>query len=268
MRVAGLVVGTRKAATTWVYANLKADKRFCVSDMVKESGFFAGSTSLDFEKYCELYSPSEDQYCVEVDASVCYAQECVERINRYAPSANVVLILRNPVDYLVSRYIHSARKGEISANTIVEAVETTPWLRDELDYPGIISRLEQLGEGRLLLLSYELLAEDNLYFMRKVVSHLSGGRETLDTVLVNVKQNVARNSTFPMFSRILSSAAKFARRFQLHNLVNAAKNTGILKLIERGVDADAHAKLRKQAELVVEEKFRESVDIWKSVSPS
>lgn len=268
MKVAGLVVGTRKAATTWVYANLLADERFCVSDKVKESGFFAGSISLDFEEYCKLYSPREGQYCVEVDTSICYAQNCVDRINRYAPAAKVVLVLRNPVDYLVSRYIHSTRKGEISANSIAEAVETTPWLREELDYPRIVSRLEQLGEGRLLLLSYESLIEDNLSFMRKVVSHLSGGRESLDDVLVNDKQNVARNSTFPLLSRILSSAAKFARRYQLHALVNVAKGTGVLKLIECGVKTDAHSELRKQAESVIEKNFRKSVDVWKSVNRS
>ena len=45
----GLVIGTRKAGTTWLYENFKLDSDFLVSEKVKESGFFSKELIQDYD---------------------------------------------------------------------------------------------------------------------------------------------------------------------------------------------------------------------------
>ena len=59
------------------------------------------------------------------------------KIYDYNPDMKIVLILRDPIEYAVSRYIHLARKGQVSTAEITELLRqdsvlnlnwtTSPW---------------------------------------------------------------------------------------------------------------------------------------------
>ena len=68
-KVVGIVVGSRKCGTTWLYENFRHDPELTVSKTVKESGFFARPDDRDFEYYEGLF-PNKPGKKVEVDASL------------------------------------------------------------------------------------------------------------------------------------------------------------------------------------------------------
>ncbi len=267
MNVSGLVIGTRKSGTTWVYQNLLLDDRFCVSTKVKESGFYAGSSHYDFDEYLDLYDASQSGFLVEVDSSVCYADSAPDKIRQYSPEIKIVLIFRDPKAYLISRFIHSKRKGEIVALTMSKAFHNNEWLRDELNYEKILNRFASFADKKqLLLLPFEMLEQSPAHFYDQIINFLSGGAHNASFVPLASKFNVARGSKFPLVSKVLSNSAKIARNWGLHNAVNIAKKTGILKLLERNVSDTYKKELAEEAGILITEYFPTSIKIWQDLT--
>lgn len=261
-----LVIGTRKSGTTWLYSNLLEDGRFSLSRKVKESGFFSGNFYGDREDYLALYDEQDDRIMLEVDASICYSDMAPQLISKYAPQVKLILILRDPVEYLVSRYTHSLRKGEIEDKDVLLAVKNNKWLKNELDYAKIISRFQDFNaNGRMLVLSYESLQGDPSKFYKRITKFILG--ESSENIEPNIVErvNVARNSRMPYFSMILSNLAKWARKKGLHHLVNVAKSLKLHSLIEKKVEDKSKDLLRKSARKVISTEFSESLEIWRAV---
>ncbi len=269
MKVAGLVIGTRKAGTTWIYQNLVADNRFCVSEKVKESGFFAGILDCSFEEYLGLYPERGDGFLVEVDASVCYSDRAPAILEAHSGDTRIILILRDPVEYLVSRFVHSQRKGEIRETTLEEAVDKNDWLKNELDYESILNRFSLFRErGQVLIMSFSDLEVDPVRFYDRIVAFITGNDLRATEVPIADRANVARDSRFPMLSRFFSDCAKYARGRRLHWLVNLAKKTGILKLLEKSVADSERDALYQQAIKIIDERFQKSYRIWHGLTGS
>ena len=103
--VQGLVVGTRKAGTTWLYENMLEDPHFSLSAKVKESGYFTGDTGLTADAYSDLFSRGGGQR-VEIDTSVCYEDTAQDNILQYNEDMKIVVIFREPGEWLRLSLIH------------------------------------------------------------------------------------------------------------------------------------------------------------------
>ncbi|MDC0136894.1 hypothetical protein OAI26_09715 [Sulfitobacter sp.] len=247
-KVSGLVIGTRKTGTTWLYENMCRDHRVSLSGKVKESGFFTGSSRLDEARYHGLFDSKEDAPYLEVDTSVCYSQGAPDCIEQYNPEMRIVLIFREPGAFLASRHTHSLRKGELSEAYPAEALAANTWLRAELDYPAITERFARFGD-RLSIFKYSQVEEDPVGFYSDVLSALSisdDGSFIPETQPVNV----SRDSRLRVVSTLLSKGAITARHFGLHRLVNGLKSLDLHKRLElhnddarksRSGDLAAHA---------------------------
>src|SRR5215208_6023553 len=140
-KVVGLVIGSRKCGTTWLYENFLDDPDIAVSRKVKESGFFARADDRDFSYYEGLFPESQGRR-VEVDSSLVYSHTAPGKILEYNPEMKIALILRDPVEYAVSRFLHLQRKRQVSAAHIADTVTNDNVLRDELDYVSMLARFE------------------------------------------------------------------------------------------------------------------------------
>lgn len=256
-----IIIGTRKAGTTWIYENLKKQKNIDLSELVKESGYFLKERGEITQEYANLFRyklENEKAKSIEIDTSLCYSNTALSVIRKVSPQTKIILILRNPINYLVSRYIHSKRKGEIEEITIPEAVRKYQWLRDELSYKMIIERLK--NDSNIKIITYEKLfenAEKNLNIMYKYI--MEDDKESIENYSEEVV-NKARSSRFPRISKTLSDAAKFSRRIGLHAIVNIAKKTKILTMLE--VSRDDNKLLLDIADEVIQKEFGESLKLW------
>ena len=232
--VQGVILGTRKAGTTWLYENFKQNPALMVSKKVKESSFFTGTTGLSVSDYDNLLPSGETGYAIEVDTSVCYSDAAAGLIEDYNPQMHLFLIFCEPAAFLQSRFTHSQRKGELKQETPKDALLQNKWLQQELDYVRIAARFAKFTEaGQLTVLPYELLLDDPEAFHDRVLKGLGAPETGFKPSTERV--NVARTSSMPIASVLFSNAAKFARKFGGHRLVNAVKSLGV------------HSKLEKKA---------------------
>ena len=263
-QVVGLVIGTRKCGTTWLYENFLADPDLAVSRKVKESGFFARADDLDVAYYESLY-PDTPGERVEVDSSLAYSDTAPAKILAYNPRMRLVLILRDPVEYAVSRYLHMRRKGQISPAQVLDLVTTDNVLRGELDYTSMLARYDAFRDlGSLLVVPYSLLAFEPVTFYSAVKRHLIG-RAGGDLRLVTQRINVSRSSMWTAVTGLLSRTANAARRRKLHGVVNAAKSLGLHRLLESRVDAGELEALRESVAQAIAVSHGASVDLYRRV---
>lgn len=267
----GLVIGSRKCGTTWLYENFLLDQDIAVSVKVKESGFFIRENvaESDEKRYLELIDRAEgsDRTYVEVDASITYSGYCVENINSLASDAAVVLILRNPVDYLVSRITHSLRKGEIREGPLESIVNETGWLRDEINYEAIIDRFQKLNTKHKLLIPFELLekSDTEFYSLTKVCLLKLGGKHVFEPNVRN-RINIARSSRVEWLTIFITRCGKILRSVGLHGIVNFLKNTGVHTLVEQESSALELRHLKREASRYVQKHAPDSLRIWQELS--
>lgn len=200
---------------------------------------------------------------LEVDTALCYEDEAVRRIQAYAETMRVLLVLREPVSFAVSRFIHATRKGELPAMEIERAISEHPLFQSELNYPGIVRRF-QLPGINLLTIRYESLADDAVGFYRRVRRHLTGLDSDLPPQSLE-PENVARVGRIPFAGALLSRAATAARGVGLHRLVNAAKGLPMFRRMERPAGHEEMAKLRGLARRAVEVRFPESTRLYEEI---
>lgn len=260
-----VVIGMRKSGTTWLYENSKLQPGVSVNNSVKETGFFRRKSikPKDVEYYNSFFS--EDPIKAEFDASLCYEAEIVENINNYTKeNILVVLILRNPIDYLVSRYQHSLRKNELGSLSLRESV-CVDWLKNEMDYKGILQRFNKINR-RKIVLPYELLRDDSEIFYKEVYKSVSGD-EDLEYFYPRIEGavNVSRRSRLRLLTGFLSFSAKFSRKLGAHNLVNWVKSFGFHKKLEIENSKNELNGYHYEAAQLVEESFPESLEIWKAI---
>lgn len=264
-KVVGIVVGSRKCGTTWLYENFRHDPALTVSDTVKESGFFARLDDRDFEYYEGLF-PNKPGKKVEVDASLAYSDVSPPKIYDYNPDMKIVLILRDPIEYAVSRYIHLARKGQVSTAEITELLRQDSVLNRELDYQSMVGRYRRFDlKGNLLVLPYEFLKADPALFYKAVKSHLIGAT-TNDYEPRIDRVNVARESKWTSVTRFLAQTANAARQRRLHSVVNFAKRLGIHRLFEKKIDVREFEAMREKVAGCIASKHSASIEIHRQIA--
>jgi hypothetical protein len=114
-----LIIGAMKSGTTALYYYLEQHPQIFMSP-VKEPDFFCSGGREGWDDasvprlgdYQNLFKGVTDEKAVG-EASHCYLYEpqAVGRIQQYLPGANLVAILRNPVDRAYSHFLHMVRNG-------------------------------------------------------------------------------------------------------------------------------------------------------------
>ncbi len=122
------IIGAPRCGTTSLFAALKQhpDVYTCV---LKEPHFYAPDlptqphTLSDPYDYHRLFSAADDQrYRAEASVWYLYSHEAPALISKAHPDARIVLVLRNPVDMLISLYdlyLRTGNEGDTNAETAI-----------------------------------------------------------------------------------------------------------------------------------------------------
>jgi hypothetical protein len=262
--VVGLVIGSRKCGTTWLYENFLEDPDVSVSRKVKESGFFARANDHDFAYYEGLFPESPGKR-VEVDSSLAYSDTAPGKILAYNPRMRIALVLRDPVEYAVSRFLHMRRKRQLSAAHIMDVVTQDEILCAELDYPSITARFEAFQrQGGMLVVPYSLLTQDPVTFYKTMKEHLVGPCGSAFRPK-SERVNVSRSSKSSAMTGLLSRAANAARKRRLHAVVNFAKRLKAHQLLEKPMGTGELADLRESVSRAVVASHGESVELYRRI---
>lgn len=172
-----IIIGAMKCATTTLHDQLALQPGVFVSEP-KEPNFFSDEAvwELGFGWYRGLFADAgEGDLCGE--SSTHYTKlpthpHAAERLFEHVPHAKLVYVMRDPIDRLVSHYIHAWSRREIDV-PIDEAVRKHPELIDYSRYAMQLGPwIERFGMDRVLPVFFERLTRDPQGEFERVCRHV------------------------------------------------------------------------------------------------
>ena len=155
-----LIIGAMKCGTSTLAAQLGAQPGVFVTTP-KEPEFFSDDTTFARGRdWYEALFADAPPGAIRGEASTGYTKlpthpQAVARIAALLPDPRLVYLIRDPLQRLVSHYIHEWTMG-VMRGTLAEALETHPELVDYGRYGMQISpHVETFGTDRILLVSLE-----------------------------------------------------------------------------------------------------------------
>lgn len=132
-----IIIGAAKSGTTALYRYLRQHPDIFMSDRKEPHHFsyteetkktngpsdYIWTAITDPVEYENLFSEVKDEIAVgEASPTYIYVPGTAERIYEKIPNANLIAILRNPVDRAYSAYMHLIRDDRETVNTFKEAL--------------------------------------------------------------------------------------------------------------------------------------------------
>jgi len=131
------IVGAPKCGTTSLYQWLrqhpdvfmpekKEPKWFChdLREASKENGSEHLFPVWNEDEYRDLFADTQDEKAVgEASTYYLYSQTAPEAIKAFNPKAKIIIMLRDPVEQIISSYNFSVQKGHETAGSLQDALE-------------------------------------------------------------------------------------------------------------------------------------------------
>lgn len=214
-----VIIGAMKCGTSTLHAQLAAQPQFFMSEP-KEPNFFSDDDI--FAKgeawYRGLFAAAPDG-AIKGESSTHYTKlptylHTIERLAALMPEAKFVYVIRDPIDRLVSHYIHEWTQGVIAC-PIDEAIEKHPELVAYSRYAYQIEPwIARFGRDRILIVQFEAMTREPDAELKRVAAFLGAG-DGAAWVADLEAQNVSaeRIRRFPGYSLLVDNpAATFLRR--------------------------------------------------------
>jgi hypothetical protein len=255
-----VVIGAMKCGTSTLHAQLAAQPQFFMS-APKEPNFFSND---------EIYAKGEDWYrglfatapegAIKGESSTHYTKlptypKTVERLTALIPDAKFVYVTRDPIERLVSHYIHEWSQGVITC-PIDEAIEKHPEL---VAYSLYAYQLEpfvaRFGKERILVVEFEDLTAAPDATLTRIADFLGAKgevrwRDDLETQNVSAE----RIRKFPLYSLIIDNPVATALRRALVPRALRDRVKANLQMRER--PALSPARLAQLAEIFARDRER------------
>lgn len=189
-----LMIGAAKCGTTSLYRNITQHPQVLPA-LKKEIDFWHNDLKQGFNWYRAHFLPfPQGQHYLTGEASPHYLdlQETAQRVFKFCPKMKLIVILRNPVQRLVSHYYHWVRLNQ-EHRSLAEVIETELQTIDQLlqfpiqaqswyqsvnyiargVYIGFIQQWMQVfPPEQFLILNFETLASQPAVTMKQVFSFL------------------------------------------------------------------------------------------------
>lgn len=177
VKVDFIILGAQKCATTTLFDTLALHPRL-VGSSDKEPHFFSkgGDWRHRVEEYHRLFTPRPDALYFEGSTGYTFYPhqklEIWKDLHAYNPALKFIYVVRDPVDRIVSAYVHNAGRGHVK-NTLDRTLRTEPIYMDiSRYYLQIKPFVETFGRENVLLLEFNDLIRQRRATMAKVMDFL------------------------------------------------------------------------------------------------
>jgi len=174
-----IIIGAMKSGTTSLHHYLHEHPEICMS-RVKETNFFLGEE--DYARGVEWY---ESLFCecgakARGETSPNYAMhplvlDVPERMHALIPDAKLIYLLRDPIERMISHYIHKQAKG-VEQRSLVDVLaasfEEPGYIAPSLYYTQLQKFLRYYRAENILIITAEDLKWNRLPTLRKVFRFL------------------------------------------------------------------------------------------------
>ncbi len=213
-----VIIGAMKCGTSTLHAQLAAQAQFFMSEP-KEPNFFSND---------EIHAKGEAWYrglfakappgAIKGESSTHYTKlptypDTVERLTALVPQAKFIYVTRDPVERLISQYIHEWTEGRITCG-IDEAIEKHPELIAYSRYGyQLAPYIERCGRERILHVEFEAMTAEPDATLKRIAAFLGAEGDVAwrgDLEAQNV--SAERIRTFPLKSLIVDNPVATALR--------------------------------------------------------
>jgi Sulfotransferase domain len=220
-----LVIGAQKSGTTSLYEYLRSHPEVFMPD-IKELDFFTPELNWErgFGWYQRLFANPGEGIKAIGEASTSYTKYprysgSVELISQYLPKANLIYVIRNPIDRLRSHYVHNVAFGN-ETEPLVRAVERNP---DYINFGKYAMQLNHYLSSfpmqQLLIITSEALRNSRKETLSKVYSFIGVQQDWTSDVQGQEFFNSERRLAYPTwvgntrrwFKKRLFSSVKIPR---------------------------------------------------------
>ena len=269
-----LAIGPQKTASTWVYECLRISGQVCLPAHTKETFFWDEHYDRGIDWYVNQFPVGrQNGPCGEIGPTYFENSQARERIRRHRRDCKIIVTLRDPAARAYSLYLHHWKKGRISASPAV-AFDNEPWLLAGSRYSQHLPAwIDDFGIGNVLILLQEDIAVEPATAYTKICEFIG-----LDGVLPHAglpgRVNGATAPRWPLLAKAMAQVASWARRSELHRLVNAGKALGLHKVYQGGntlptldptTRLELTAKFEKDIDYV-ERVLHRTLDDWRTAS--
>jgi hypothetical protein len=215
-----LIIGAMKSATSTLHEQLKRQPGIFLP-LLKEPNFF--SDDVQFTRgpdwYAQLFSEARSSDILG-EASTHYTKlptypHTVARMRDYLDAPRLIYIMRDPIDRLISQYVHQWSEGQIRCG-LDEAVV----LHSELIAYSCYSRqlspfIEAYGKTAILPVFFDRLTQDPQRELKRVCEFIGhNGKVKWDEGLSPTNISAERTRRFPLYDLLVEHplAARLRRR--------------------------------------------------------
>lgn len=214
-----VIIGAMKCGTSTLHAQLAAQPQFFMSEP-KEPNYFSDD---------DVYAKGEGWYrglfrqapegAIRGESSTHYTKlptypDTIERLAALIPNAKFIYVMRDPVDRLVSHYIHEWTQGVIAC-PIDEGIDKH---KELIDYSRYAFQLEpwiaRFGRARILTVEFETMTKEPGAELKRIAAFLGAEGDVAwkdDLEARNVSAERIRK--FPGYALIVDNpVATFLRR--------------------------------------------------------
>ena len=168
-------VGPQKSATTWLYTLVKSSPDVFVTER-KELGDLA-RTSLEqyeYDAYLESFSGADDtQLAADFSPNYLHSPLALKRIKDLNPNAKIVIVLRNPIERMVSHIMHSIRREALSIEQLRAISTDDKHFRQSCYFDAAKGYIDEFGFSNVLFISFSDI-KNNPHFVASKIFEFIG----------------------------------------------------------------------------------------------
>ncbi len=216
-----LGIGAPRCGTTWLHALLDQHPEVLVPTERKELYYFSHQFDKGLGWYSGFFTRAlgKDAGAVkavgEISPSYIYSETALRRIQAFNPDMRMILMIRNPVDRLISAYLFRLREGTFRGS-FRKFREENPRAIELGLYGEALERFDRVfPRDQLLTLIFEELWRDSEAAVDRIAAHLNVGRDGFPKGFANQKVNDSYVPRFPWANQLAHATARWLRRNDL-----------------------------------------------------
>lgn len=196
-----MIIGAMKSGTSTLAEILSMHPEVCFCQE-KEPHFFSKTSDwkTNLEDYKSLYHPQEQQICGEASTTyTCYPEfnkNIWDDLYQFNPQLKLIYIMRDPVERIVSHYMHNYLRGYTSETIEKDILTKSTYIDRTRYFVQIRPYLHLFGHNKLLLLTLEELTNNQTITLNKIAQFLNIDEKEFDSI-ENIHANKSVGETKP-----------------------------------------------------------------------
>lgn len=177
MKVDFMIVGAQKCGTTTLFDILNSHKQL-VGSFEKEPQFFSRiDWRADINEYESLFQKTENVLYFEASTEYTFTphaqnKKIVDDLYEYNPELKFIYIVRNPIDRIVSAYMHLEQSGYRIRNINIEVTSNPFFIDISKYYLQISPYIKRFGRGQVKIIEFNDLVNKQSEIIREIVGFL------------------------------------------------------------------------------------------------